>query len=102
MYLSCIRLVELVEKILKQLSIIRLLDEETFFVDAGINDGIKHQQFIEVLNPKRSYKNLAQVIDVFEQYTLCKKLGKKKIFFGDTVRLRPMNENNEKSVDKNL
>ena len=56
--------------ILKQLSIIRLLDEETFFVDAGINDGIKQQQFIEVLNPKRSYKNLAQVIDVFDQYTL--------------------------------
>ncbi|GEQ04342.1 hypothetical protein NQ035_08645 [Staphylococcus gallinarum] len=87
---------------MKQLSIIRLLDEETFFVDAGINDGIKQQQFIEVLNPKRSYKNLAQVIDVFDQYTLCKKLGKKKIFFGDTVRLRPINNNSEAPVDESL
>lgn len=87
---------------MKQLSIIRLLDEETFFVDAGINDGVKKQQFIEVLNPRRSYKNLAQVIDVFDQYTLCKKLGKKKIFFGDTVRLRPMNENNAATTDENV
>ncbi|PTE77222.1 hypothetical protein [Staphylococcus gallinarum] len=87
---------------MKQLSIIRLLDEETFFVDAGINDGIKQQQFIEVLNPKRSYKNLAQVIDVFDQYTLCKKLGKKKIFFGDTVRLRSINNNSEAPVNESL
>ena len=74
---------------MKQLSIIRLLDEETFFVGAGINDQIKKNQFIEVLNPRRTYKNLAQVVEVYDKYSMCKKLGKKKIFFGDTVRLRP-------------
>ncbi|MCE7785881.1 hypothetical protein ACWEX2_04250 [Staphylococcus xylosus] len=74
---------------MKQLSIIRLLDEETFFVDAGSNDQIKKNQFIEVLNPRRTYKNLAQVVEVYDKYSMCKKLGKKKIFFGDTVRLRP-------------
>jgi len=74
---------------LKQLSIIRLLDEETFFVGAGSNDQIKKNQFIEVLNPRRTYKNLAQVVEVYDKYSMCKKLGKKKIFFGDTVRLRP-------------
>ena len=63
---------------MKQLSIIRLLDEETF-VDAGINDGIKQQQFIEVLNPKRSYKNLAQVIDVLISIRFVK-TRKEKIF----------------------
>ena len=76
---------------LKQLSIIRLLDEETFFIGAGSNQQLRTQQFIEVLNPKRSYKNLARVEEVYEQYALCKKLGKKKIFFGDTVRIRPLN-----------
>ncbi|PTH96854.1 hypothetical protein BU099_12720 [Staphylococcus xylosus] len=74
---------------MKQLSIIRLLDEETFFVGAGSNDQIKQNQFIEVLNPRRTYKNLAQVVEVYDKYSMCKKLGKKKIFFGDTVRLRP-------------
>ncbi|XVL10539.1 hypothetical protein WKW46_07000 [Staphylococcus xylosus] len=74
---------------MKQLSIIRLLDEETFFVGASSNDQIKKNQFIEVLNPRRTYKNLAQVVEVYDKYSMCKKLGKKKIFFGDTVRLRP-------------
>ncbi|MCE7784288.1 hypothetical protein [Staphylococcus xylosus] len=74
---------------MKQLSIIRLLDEETFFVGAGSNDQIKKNQFIEVLNPRKTYKNLAQVVEVYDKYSMCKKLGKKKIFFGDTVRLRP-------------
>ncbi|MBF0813005.1 MULTISPECIES: hypothetical protein [Staphylococcus] len=74
---------------MKQLSIIRLLDEETFFVGAGSNDQIKKNQFIEVLNPRRTYKNLAQIVEVYDKYSMCKKLGKKKIFFGDTVRLRP-------------
>lgn len=74
---------------MKQLSIIRLLDEETFFVGVGSNDQIKKNQFIEVLNPRRTYKNLAQVVEVYDKYSMCKKLGKKKIFFGDTVRLRP-------------
>ncbi|MFP5100077.1 hypothetical protein [Staphylococcus equorum] len=74
---------------MKQLSIIRLTDEKTFFVGAGSNDGIKKNQFIEVLNPRRSYKNLAQIVEVYDKYAICKKLGKKKIFFGDTVRLRP-------------
>ncbi|WP_436862589.1 hypothetical protein [Staphylococcus caeli] len=74
---------------MKQLSIIRLLDEETFFLGAGSNDNIKKNQFLEVLNSRRSYKNLAQIVEVYDQYAMCKKLGKKKIFFGDTVRLRP-------------
>ncbi|WP_436854967.1 hypothetical protein [Staphylococcus caeli] len=74
---------------MKQLSIIRLLDEETFFLGAGSNDNIKENQFLEVLNSRRSYKNLAQIVEVYDQYAMCKKLGKKKIFFGDTVRLRP-------------
>ena len=74
---------------MKQLSIIRLLDEETFFISAGSNEGVHKGQFIEVLNPRRSYKNLAPVIEVFDQYTMGKKLGKSKVFFGDTVRLRP-------------
>jgi hypothetical protein len=78
---------------LKQLSIIRLLDEETFFVSAGSNDQIKKNQFIEVLNPRRTYKNLAQIVEVYDNYSMCKKLGKKKIFFGDTVRLRPLRDN---------
>ncbi|WP_436953118.1 hypothetical protein [Staphylococcus shinii] len=78
---------------MKQLSIIRLLDEETFFVGAGSNDQIKKNQFIEVLNPRRTYKNLAQIVEVYDNYSMCKKLGKKKIFFGDTVRLRPLRDN---------
>jgi len=78
---------------LKQLSIIRLLDEETIFVSAGSNDQIKKNQFIEVLNPRRTYKNLAQIVEVYDNYSMCKKLGKKKIFFGDTVRLRPLRDN---------
>ncbi|MBO3065877.1 MULTISPECIES: hypothetical protein [Staphylococcus] len=78
---------------MKQLSIIRLLDEETFFVSAGSNDQIKKNQFIEVLNPRRTYKNLAQIVEVYDNYSMCKKLGKKKIFFGDTVRLRPLRDN---------
>ncbi|PKI14533.1 hypothetical protein CW743_04825 [Staphylococcus shinii] len=78
---------------MKQLSIIRLLDEETFFVSAGSNDQIKKNQFIEVLNPRRTYKNLAQIVEVYDNYSMCKKLGKKKIFFGDTVRLRPLRYN---------
>jgi len=77
---------------LKQLSIIRLIDEETFFLGAGSNDNIKKNQFLEVLNSRRSYKNLAQIVEVYDQYAMCKKLGKKKIFFGDTVRLRPLRD----------
>nr|WP_241092471.1 hypothetical protein [Staphylococcus saprophyticus] len=55
----------------------------------GRNDNIKKHQFLEVLNSRHSYKNLAQVVEVYDQYAICKKLGKKKIFFGDAVRLRP-------------
>lgn len=74
---------------MNQLSIIRLTDQETYFVGAGSNEGIRKNQFIEVLNPRKSYKNLAQVVEVYDKYAMCKKLGKKKIFFGDAVRLRP-------------
>lgn len=74
---------------MKRLSIIRLLDQETFFLGVDRNDNIKKHQFLEVLNSRHSYKNLAQVVEVYDQYAICKKLGKKKIFFGDTVRLRP-------------
>ncbi|WP_251518787.1 MULTISPECIES: hypothetical protein [Staphylococcus] len=75
---------------MKQLNIIRLLNEDIFFIGAGHDIGIVKNQFIEVLNPRRSYKNLAQVTEVFDQYAMCEKLGEKKIFFGDTVRLRPL------------
>ena len=75
---------------MKQLNIIRLLNEGIFFIGAGHDIGIVKNQFIEVLNPRRSYKNLAQVTEVFDQYAMCEKLGEKKIFFGDTVRLRPL------------
>ncbi|PHK50473.1 hypothetical protein [Staphylococcus edaphicus] len=77
---------------MKQLSIIRLLDQETFFLGAGSKDNIKKHQFLEVLNSRHSYKNLAQVVEVYDQYAMCKKLGKKKVFFGDTVRLRPFRD----------
>ncbi|GEP85564.1 Uncharacterised protein [Staphylococcus piscifermentans] len=70
------------------ISIIRVLDEDTFFIDAGLNAQIQSQQFIEVLNPKHAYKNLAQVIDVYEDYAICRKLGDKRIFFGDIVKPR--------------
>ena len=70
------------------ISIIRVLDEDTFFIDAGLNAQIQSQQFIEVLNPKLAYKNLAQVIDVYDDYAICKKLGDKRIFFGDIVKPR--------------
>lgn len=73
-----------------QVSIIRLLDEEMFFIDAGQDSDIQKKQFVEVLNPKHAYKNLAQVVDVFESYALCKKLGKDRIFFGDIVKPRPL------------
>ena len=63
---------ELVENYIETIIYYSSVRRRNIFVDAGINDGIKQQQFIEVLNPKRSYKNLAQVIDVFDQYTLCK------------------------------
>ncbi|NWK84841.1 hypothetical protein HYE69_08480 [Staphylococcus sp. GSSP0090] len=74
---------------MKRLSIIRLLDQETFFLGAGSDDNIKKYQFLEVLNSRHSYKNLAQVVEIYDKYAICKKLGKKKVFFGDTVRLRP-------------
>lgn len=73
-----------------KVSIIRVLDEDTFFIDAGENKQIVVKQFVEVLNTKHSYKNLAQVTDVFENYAICKKLGKNRIFFGDKVKPRPI------------
>ena len=73
---------------MKRLSIIRLLDQETFFLGVGRNDNIKKHQFLEVLNSRHSYKNLAQVVEVYDQYAIATKLGKKKISNGDTVRLR--------------
>ena len=75
-----------------KLSIIRLLDEETFFIGAGLDHNLEKEQYIDVLNPRHSYKNLAQIEEVFDHYALCKKLGKRKIFFGDTVRIRPRQE----------
>ncbi|CAL27182.1 hypothetical protein [Staphylococcus carnosus] len=73
---------------MRNISIIRVLDEDTFFIDAGQNAQIQTQQFIEVLNPKLAYKNLAQVIDVYDDYSICKKLGDKRILFGDIVKPR--------------
>lgn len=75
-------------RIMTKMTIIRVLDEETFFIDAGHSSCIKPHQFIEVLNAKHSYKNLAQVVDVYDDYALCRKLGSNRVFFGDVIQPR--------------
>ena len=46
------------------------------FIGAGSNEGIQKEQFIEVLNPRKSYKNLAQVTEVLVS-TQCVKIREK-------------------------
>lgn len=55
---------------------------------------LKKGQYVEVLNPFKSYKTLARIDEVYEKYAICQKLGKFKIFYGDEVRIRPNYQSN--------
>ncbi|MCG3400278.1 hypothetical protein K0019_08915 [Staphylococcus massiliensis] len=67
------------------MKIIRVLDDEKFFIGAGRSSRLQQLQFVEVLSSNRSSKNLGQIIEIFDQYAICKRVGEEKVYFGDTV-----------------
>ncbi|QLK85413.1 hypothetical protein [Staphylococcus sp. 17KM0847] len=72
-----------------QHEIVRVMDEQMFFVNVKKTSNIAIGQYVEVLNTAKSYKTLARVIELYEKYAICEKLGKRKVFYGDEVRFRP-------------
>ncbi|EPD53368.1 hypothetical protein HMPREF1208_00102 [Staphylococcus sp. HGB0015] len=75
--------------------IVRVIDEQMFFINVKPSTQLQEEQYVEVLNPFKSYKTLARVEEVFEKYAICYKLGKYKIFYGDEVRIRPHYQKND-------
>ncbi|PCF87806.1 hypothetical protein [Staphylococcus intermedius] len=75
--------------ILKKHEIVRVIDEHLFFININAASNLQEGQYVEVLNPFKSYKTLARIDEVYEKYAICQKLGKYKVFYGDEVRIRP-------------
>lgn len=74
---------------MKKHEIVRVIDEYLFFINVNVSSELQVGQYVEVLNPFKSYKTLARIDEVYEKYAICQKLGKHKIFYGDEVRIRP-------------
>lgn len=72
-----------------QHEIVRVLDEQMFFVNVKNVSELGVGQYVEVLNTAKSYKTLARVVEVYEKYAICEKVGRRKVFYGDEVRFRP-------------
>ncbi|MGS4181634.1 hypothetical protein ACEUU0_05985 [Staphylococcus pseudintermedius] len=80
--------------ILKEHEIVRVIDDHLFFINVNASSKLEEGQYVEVLNPVKSYKTLARIDEVYEKYAICQKLGKYKIFYGDEVRIRPNYQSN--------
>ncbi|WP_373319385.1 hypothetical protein [Staphylococcus americanisciuri] len=65
------------------------MNDQMFFVNVKSVTELCVGQYVEVLNPAKSYKTLSRVIEVYDKYAICEKLGKHKVFYGDEVRFRP-------------
>lgn len=74
---------------MKEYEIVRVINECRFFINVNATSELQEGQYVEVLNPLKSYKTLARIEEVYEKYAICQKLGKYKIFYGDEVRIRP-------------
>lgn len=73
---------------MKQVEIIRILDDTTFVINAGTNKGIEPGYFIDVLKTDKSYNYIAKVEEVYSDLSLCKRYGEQRLFYGDIVRIR--------------
>ncbi|WP_244898604.1 hypothetical protein [Staphylococcus lutrae] len=71
-----------------------MINEHLFFINVNATSNLQEGQYVEVLNPLKSYKTLARIDEVFEKYAICQKLGKYKVFYGDEVRIRPCHSAN--------
>lgn len=73
---------------MKQVEIIRILDDTSFVVNGGSDRQIEPGYFIDVLKRDKSYKYIAKVEEVYPELSLCKRYGEERIFYGDVVRIR--------------
>lgn len=73
---------------MKQVEIIRILDDSTFIINAGVERNIESGLFIDVLEKDKSYKYIAKVEEVYSGLSLCKRYGEQRLFYGDVVRIR--------------
>ncbi|WP_239738238.1 hypothetical protein [Mammaliicoccus sp. H-M32] len=78
---------------MKQVEIIRILDDTTFVINAGTNKGIELGYFIDVLKTDKSYNYIAKVEEVYPDLSLCKRYGEQRLFYGDIVRIRYPDDN---------
>ncbi|UXR69878.1 hypothetical protein MUA26_01670 [Staphylococcus sp. IVB6246] len=72
-----------------QHEVVRVLNDQMFFVNVKSESELGIGYYVEVLNAAKSYKTLARVIEVYDKYAICEKLGRRKVFYGDEVRFRP-------------
>ncbi|UXR78642.1 MULTISPECIES: hypothetical protein [unclassified Staphylococcus] len=68
--------------------VVRVLDDQMFFVNVKSTTELGVGQYVEVLNTSKSYKTLARVLEVYDKYAICEKLGRRKVFYADEVRFR--------------
>lgn len=73
---------------MKQVEIIRILDETTFVINAGSNRDVQPGFFVDVLRRDKSYKYIAKVEEVYPDLAICKRYGVERLFYGDVVRMR--------------
>lgn len=82
---------------MKQVEIIRILDDTSFIINAGTNKGIKPGYYIDVLKRDKSYNYIAKVEEVYPELSLCTRYGEQRLFYGDVVRIRYPDEFNIKT-----
>lgn len=81
---------------MKQVEIIRILDDTSFVINAGSERQLEPGFFIDVLKRDKSYKYIAKVEEVYSELSLCRRYGEQRLFYGDVVRIRyPENEENQ-------
>lgn len=73
---------------MKQVEIIRILDDTSFVVNAGSDRYLEPGYFIDVLKIDKSYKYIAKIEEVYPELSLCKRYGEERLFYGDVVRIR--------------
>lgn len=73
---------------MKQVEIIRILDDTSFIINAGTNKGVEAGNYIDVLKRDRSYNYIAKVEEVYPELSVCSRYGEQRLFYGDVVRVR--------------
>lgn len=78
---------EIGEYVLRDISIVRMLDSDAFIISAGKVHDVIEGHIVEVLIPPNTYTKVGNVSEVYEHYSICRKIDNIKVCYGDLVKV---------------